>query len=166
MELSYRDAIIGLKNEYSGGVMYGEKSLNMNSVYGMNNGFMGSANVVCLNSTNSIHEAPACIAAPSVTMVANNVLSLGVEGRGDQSVPVRIYAPVELTIKAKHLLVRDVMMPVIPKKVSIICEQLTLLKSTEEEPPHFKIFKDGIVNKDAKIETIFDPLLIYEEGLV
>jgi hypothetical protein len=116
---------------------------------------MGSANVVFLSSKDSIiHEAPACVAAPLVTMVAKNVISLGIAGQGDQPIPVRLYAPQQLSITTKHLSVGDVMVLVEPQQGFISCKRLTLSKSTAEDPAHFEVVKSWVMNDDVEIETV------------
>ena len=61
--------------------------------------------VVFLSSKDLMtHEAPACVAAPLVTMVANKAINLGVAGQGSQPVPVRLYVPEQLSITTTHLL--------------------------------------------------------------
>lgn len=153
---SYGDIVIKLRDEYSGGSMYGGDTFSAHVGQSIsNNGFMGSANVVFLSSKDAIiHEAPACVAAPLVTMVAKNVISLGIAGQGDQPVPVRLYAPQQLSITTKHLSVGDVMMLVEPQHGFISCKKLTLSKSTEEDPAHFEVVKSWVMNDDVEIETV------------
>ncbi len=154
---SYGDFVIRLRDEYStGGAVYGGTVCSVhggNSI--SNSGFIGSANVVFLSSNNFIiHEAPACVAAPLVTMVAKNAISLGIAGQGDQPAPFRLYAPDQLSITTKHLSVGDVMMLVKPENGFISCKKLTLSKSTEEDPAHFEVVKSWVMNDDVEIETV------------
>lgn len=150
------DIVIRLKDEYSGGSMYGGHTLSAHAGRSiLNNGFMGSSNIVFLSSKNSIiHEAPACIAAPLVTMVAKNVLSLGIAGQGNQPVPVRLYVPDQLSLTTKHLSIGDISMLVEPQHGFISCKKMTLSKSTEEDPTHFEVVKSWVINDDVEIETI------------
>ena len=76
--VSHSDIVNRLKDQYTGGTMYGGDSLVLHAGETISNkGFMGSANVVFLTSKNAIiHEAPGCIAAPLVNMVAKNSISL------------------------------------------------------------------------------------------
>jgi len=145
-----------LMKEYSGGVMHGKNSLNVFAGKSIvNKGFMGSANVVFLTSLDSIsHEAPACIAAPLVNIVAKNVLSLGMAGQGSQPVPVRLYAPEQLTITVKHLSIGDLMLLVEPKHGIVSCKKLTLTKTKKEEPEYFEVIKSWVINDDTEIETV------------
>lgn len=150
------DVVIRLRDEYLEGTMYGEKQLFLyagNSIN--NNGFMGSANVAFFSSMNSIiHETPACIAAPLVNMIAKNAISLGMAGQGSQPIPVRLYAPKQLSITTKHLSVGDIMMIIEPKYGFISCRKLTLQKSTEEDPENFEIVKSWVIDDDVEIETV------------
>lgn len=145
-----------LRDEYSRESMYGGCTFSAHAGRSIsNNWFMGSANIVFLSSKDSIiHEAPACVAAPLVTMVAKNAISVGIAGQGDQPVPVRLYTPQQLSITTKHLSVGDVMMLVEPQHGFISCKKLTLSKSIEEDPPHFEVVKSWVMNDDVEIDTI------------
>lgn len=148
--------ITKLQSEYSGGVLYGGQSCVVHARESIkNNGFMGSENIVFLTSRDSItHEAPGCIAADLVNMVAKNVISLGMAGRGTQPVPFRIYSPKTITMTAKHLSVGDIMFLVVPDHGSISCNKLTLSKSTEEEPDSFELIKSWAINDEMEVEII------------
>lgn len=154
--LSMANILDKLKDEYSGGVMYGHESLVIHGAQCIgNNGLMGSLNVVSLSSLDAIiHEAPGCIAAPLVNMIAKNAISLGMTGQGDQPVPVRLYAPTQLSITTKHLSVGELMILVEPKYGLVACKKLTLSKSTEEDPYYFEIVKSWAINDDMEVEVI------------
>lgn len=154
--LSHADIVVKLRDEYSGGSMYGGQSFVAHAGQSIrNNGFMGSANVVSLTSLDSIvHEAPGCIAAPLVNMIAKNAISLGMAGKGDQPVPVRLYAPRQLSITTKHLSVGDLMILVEPEHGFVACKKLTLSKSTEEDPDYFEIVKSWAINDDMDVEVL------------
>lgn len=154
--LSSNEIVAKLRDQYSGGSMYGHELCSSYSAQGLiNTGFIGSSNVVFLSSKNKIvHEAPACIAAPLVNMVAKEVVCMGMQGQGEQPVPVRIYAPGQLSITAKHVSVGDIMMIVEPQFGFITCKKLTLSKSTEEDPAHFEIVKSWVLGDDTEIETV------------
>lgn len=149
------DSVVMLMNQYRGGVMYGENNC---SIYtkekSVNTGYFGSPNIVFLSSHGSmVHEAPACIAAKLVNMVAKNTIHLGMDGQGSQPCPVRIYAPDQFSITTKHLFVGDLKFLVNPENGFISCKNLTLQKFTEEEPEHFEIIKSWLINDDVEIET-------------
>jgi hypothetical protein len=146
--------ITKLRDEYSGGSMYGGQSLNIHAGTAVkNNGFMGSENIIFLSSKNSItHEAPACIAANLVTMVAKNTISMGLAGQGKESFPVRLCVPSQLSITTKHLSIGEVMLLVEPEHGFISCKKLTLLKPAENDPENFEVIKSWVMNDDAEIE--------------
>ena len=150
------DIVLRLRDEYSGGSMYGNQSLVAHVRTSINNtGFMGSSTVVFLTSMDSIvHEAPACIAAPLVNMVAKNTINLGMTGQGSQPVPVRLFAPQGLTITAKHLSIGDVSVLTEPKNALLSCSKLTLSKSTEEEPAYFEVVRSWAINDDMEVEVV------------
>ena len=117
-------------------------------------GFVGSKNALFLSSSDSLtFESPACIAAPLVTLVAENEIKLGVAGRGQKLPPVRLCASQQLLITTNHLSIGDVVM-IIPEsqRVFISCKKLTLSKSTKEDPPHFELIKSLIINDDVEVE--------------
>jgi hypothetical protein len=155
--ISQVSTVAKLKDEYLGdSIIYTNQTLNTfanGSI--INNGFMGSGNITILTSLKAITiEAPGCIAAPVVMMVAKNIICLGRSGQGSQSVPVRLYAPRQLSITAKHLSIGDVRILVEPEHAFISCKKLTLSKSTEEEPAHFEIVKSWAINDAMEIEVI------------
>lgn len=150
------DIILRLRDEYSSGSIYGHSSLTANARQAIRNGgFMGSSSVVFLTSNDSIvHEAPACIAAPLVNMVAQNAISMGVAGQELNSVPVRLFVTSQLTITTKHLSIGDVMILTEPKTAMLSCSRLTLFKSTDEEPDYFEVVKSWSINDEMEIEVI------------
>ncbi|NGX45256.1 MAG: hypothetical protein K940chlam2_00401 [Chlamydiae bacterium] len=150
------DTVNSLMSEYSGGVMLGRISLEVAARDTLkNNGFMGSYNVVFLTSRDSIeHEAPGCIAAPLVNMFAKDKLSLGVAGQGSQPVPVRIFAPAQLTLTSQHLSVGDIKFLEEPKSGFLSCKKLTLIKPTEDEPVYFDLIKSWVIDDETQIEIL------------
>lgn len=151
---TYGDIVTRLKGEYNGGIMYGIDALSLHSKDSISNsGFLGSSNVVFLNAQQSIiHEAPGCVAAPLVNMVAQNAIMLGVSGQGNQQVPVRLYAPNQLSITTNHLTIGDADLLVEPNHGFISCRKLTLIQFTEEAPPYFEILASYLMNDDVAIE--------------
>ena len=151
---TYGNIVIRLRDEYTGGSAYGGVTFTAHAGKSISNtGFFGSGGAVFLSSKDSIiHEAPACVAAPLVTMVAKNAISLGIKGQGDLPIPVRLYAPQQLSITTKHLSVGDVMLLGEPEHGFISCKKLTLSKSTEEDPAHFEVVKSWVMNDDVEIE--------------
>jgi hypothetical protein len=149
---------MGLRNEYSEGVCYAEHVLTAHADKSIiNGGFMGAGNVVFLSSLDLItHEAPGCIAAPLVNMVAKNVIGLGMVGQGSQPIPVRLYAPELLSMTAKHLAIGEIRLLAEPKHGLVSCKKLTLSKSTEEDPDHFEIVKSWVISDDVEVETARD----------
>ncbi|MBN9377476.1 MAG: hypothetical protein BGO14_10305 [Chlamydiales bacterium 38-26] len=154
--LSHADIVVKLRDQYLGGTMYGSQTFVTHATQSIiNRGFMGSANVAFLTSLDAIvHEAPGCIAAPLVNMIAKNSISLGMAGKRDQPVPVRLYAPTKLSITTKHLSVGDLMILVEPEHGFVACKKLTLSKSTEEDPDYFEIVKSWVINDDMDVEVI------------
>jgi hypothetical protein len=120
----------------------------------VNTGFMGSDERVVMYNEEITHEAPACIAAPVVTMVANKSIVLGLWGQRSADFPVRLYVPQELSIKAKRLYVGDIQFIVEPQVGSITCEYLLLARFTQEDPPNFELVKSWISNDDVNIEKV------------
>jgi hypothetical protein len=153
---SYKDIVLQLKSQYSGGNMYVGRFLLINAGESIvNSGFMGSETVVSLGSNDSIKsEAPACIAAPLVTMVAKNAIDLGVLGQRELRVPVRLYSPEQLIITTNHFSIGDLSFLVEPKKAYISCKKLTLIKSTDEEPSVFEKVKSFLMSDDCEIEVM------------
>ncbi len=96
--------------------------------------FWGSASIVNISSLDSITlEAPACVAAPLVSVVAKNAINLGMKRQGAEIAPVHFYAPKQLTLSTRHLSVGDISIMIDPKRVFIMCKKLTLLKPKGEE---------------------------------
>ncbi len=150
------DIVLQLRDQYSGGVIYGDKSFvaHVAKTF-VNKGFIGSSTVVFLTSHDSIvHEAPACIAAPLVNMVAKKAISMGVDGQGSQPVPVRLFATNELTITTRHLSLGDVMLLTEPNTALLSCSKLTLFKFTDEEPAYFEIVRSWSINDDMEVEVV------------
>lgn len=154
--LSHADTVVKLRDQYLGGTMYGSQSSVIHANQSIiNRGFIGSANVVFLTSLDAIvHEAPGCIAAPLVNMIAKNSISLGMAGKRDQPGPVQLYAPTKLSITTKHLSVGDLMILVEPEHGFVACKKLTLSKSTEEDPDYFETVKSWAINDDMDVEVI------------
>jgi hypothetical protein len=151
---TYGDIVNKLKGEYSSGVQYATDALSWNAKGSiLNGGFIGSSIVVFLSSDEAIiHEAPGCVAAPLVNMVALNAIMLGASGQGDQPVPVRLYAPEQLSITTNHLTVGAANLLIEPKFGYISCRKLTLIQFTEEAPPYFEILASYLMNDDVTIE--------------
>lgn len=150
------DPVLKLYNQYTRGSIYaGTRFVSFTKNRTINRGFMGSSNVVILCSENSIvHEAPACIAAPIVNMVAKNIISIGMAGQGRNPVPARLYAPEMLTITTQHLSIGELMLLTEPKNALLSCKKLTLSKSKEEEPDYFEVVRSWAINDDMKIEVV------------
>lgn len=150
------DMIDTFKNEYSSGVIFSKDSLSVFAKDHLrNDGFLGSHNVVFLTCQDSIvQEAPGCIAAPLVNMVALNRLSLGAEGQGSQPVPLRIFTPRQFTLTSKELSVGDVSFLTEPIHGFISCKKLTLIQRTDEEPSSFELIKSWLMDDATEIERI------------
>lgn len=147
--------ISSLKSEYDEGAKYNDIRTSIHGDCPIEiRGFFGSLNVVYLTNDHSItYESPACIAAPFVTMVAKDAISIGMKGNGDHNVPVRVYAPKVLSITTKHLSIGNLMLGK-TENGFISCKKLTLAKSTDTDPPHFETVKSWLINDDVEIETI------------
>jgi hypothetical protein len=148
-----------LRNDYTGGVSYGVQSLSAAAGGSIvNNGFMGSEAVVFLSANDSITmEAPGCVAAPLVTMVAKNAISLGMSGQGSQPVPVRLYAGNQLSITTDHLSIGDIALVTTPEHGMVFCRKLTLSTSQEHDPAYFEIVQSWLMstnNRDVEIERV------------
>ncbi len=136
--------------------LFDESQLSMFSGSSIgHNGFMGSLNVVFLTSQQSINfQAPACIAAQLINMVAKEAIKLGSEGQGFQQNPVWVYAPVQLTITTKHLSIGDLKFIESPNYGYVSCQKLTLKKFQEEEPESFEIVRSWLMNDDVEIVNL------------
>jgi hypothetical protein len=144
-----------LKEEYQDGVIYGDKSLlvHANGVL-INAGFMGSSQLVSLSSRDRIAlEAPGCVAAPLIDMIAKNVISFGQTGKQNHPFPVRIYAPLKLSVTAQHVVVGDLDLLVEPKYGLFTCKTLTFFQSTPETPDYIEIIKSWGLNDDMEVEV-------------
>lgn len=153
--LSHRGLIIKLRSEYISKAIY---SSERNSIHGEGDidysGFFGSENSLFLGSKKgSINlEAPACIAAPIVTIVAKGAITLGMKGKRGEL--VQLYSPDTLSFTATHLSVGDIKLMTIPTMAYISCKKLTLAKSSVEDPDHFEVVKSWVVKDDAEIEKV------------
>lgn len=153
----YKLPISNLRDEYRDTerkfAPYGYASQAKNPIE--RNWFFGSFGSVHLNTKESItFESPACVAAPLVTMTATKAINLGVEGRKNQPVAVRLFAPVHLAISAMEVSIGDLQLLQVPDSVHLNCKKLTLTYSAPEEPVHFEIVKSWLINDDTKIETL------------
>jgi hypothetical protein len=153
---SSADWIARLYSEYSEwGALFDVVCMERTGNYIVNNRFMGSYSVVYLTAFNSIiHEAPGCIGAPFVNMVAKRAISLGMAGYEVQPVPLRLYCPKAITIVTKYLSIGDVRLLEIPENGFISCQKLTLSKSKEGDSDDFELIKSWAINDDMEIEVI------------
>jgi hypothetical protein len=148
--------ISSLRDSYFAEKKYSEEGLKISqSELIVNTEFIGSLNFVFLKSGDFIaHEAPACIAAPSVTMIAQKAISLGSIGQGSYSVPVCLYASRELTIKTQMLSIGDLNILAEPEDVTVFCKKLVLSESMKKKAPdQFEIVKSWI-DDENKIEIV------------
>jgi hypothetical protein len=102
-------------------------------------------------------EAPACVAAPHVSMVAQQAINFGMTGRSSLCPPVRLYAPNVLSITTRHLSIGDVLLLVEPKSGFISCKKLTLPIPQEEYPDYCEIIMSCCINDDMEIEKVPRP---------
>lgn len=154
--LSSAETIDQLKAQYPGGVTYGPKSLNYNRQSLLRNtGFFGSANIVWLTSDSAIEfEAPGCVAAPFVNMLAKKSVSLGMKGQGARPFPVRLYAPKSLSITTNNLRIGDLQILEEPKNASVFCRKLTLSRLTDENRDCIALVQSWIVPDDVELQIL------------
>lgn len=152
-----QDRVYALKAQYQEEkIWYAKSVLNLHAERNVStDGFVGSANTVFMTAKDSIFlDMPGCIAAPFVNIVAKKVINLGMKLREDESMPVRLYAPKQLSITAKELKIGNIQIMVEPGVAFVTCKKLTLLQSTDEEPDYFEQIKGWVINDDVEIETI------------
>lgn len=119
-----------------------------------NYGFLGSSHVVFLSSRSSmVHDAPACIAAPLVHMVATKSISLGINSK-TLADKVVIYAPEQFSITTNHLSIGNIQLLVSPKHAFLSCSKLTLEKFEGEDPDYFSVVKSWLINEDVEVVKI------------
>ncbi len=145
-----------LKSEYSGGTLDGGFSHIAFSFGRINNfGFMGAREFLLMTTPEPItHESPACIASPVVKMYTLGTITLGLTQQSLMSIPVRVFAPEELTFIARHICIGNIEFLIEPRTVSIACQKLSFIKTTEEEPPCFEIVKSWTMSEKTEIEII------------
>ncbi len=153
--LTVNQAIDQLKSQYSGGIVFGDYSLTAFIKKDMSNrGFFGSRNIIFLHSATMRHVAPACIAAPLVNLVAKNIIEIGAE-KTDSSVPVRIFAPNQITISTSHLSIGKLLLVTEPQHGAIFCKKLTLTQHTEEQDTScFEVVKSWVAHDDTEVEIV------------
>ena len=134
--------IAALRSQYSGGVLFGRSCLTSQVAQDLNSsGFMGSNMVVSLISGRDIvYTSPACVAAPLVHMVAKRSISIGIE-QPESSIPVRIYAPRQLSLAADTVSLGDLQFVTLPQGAAITCRRLILQTTKDEEPEYFELVK-------------------------
>ena len=150
---TYKDNILQMHASYTGQKQYNDGYISLPSKSMKNWMFLGSAHAIFFSSRSKMeHESPACIAAPLVNMVAKEAISLGVNCRTSAD-KVVIYAPEQLSISAKHVIIGNIKLMVTPRAAFITCKNLTLLKSQETDPDYFSVVKSWLVNDDTDIEV-------------
>jgi FG-GAP repeat len=156
--ISYTEIVLGLKRSYLGPARFLEGHMSLPSKSMKNNSFLGSSHVVFLSSQSSMeHDAPACIAAPLVNMVAKNAISIGAASKTPAD-KVVIYAPEQLSLTTNHLTIGNIAFLANPKAAFISCSKLTLIKFEGEDPDYFKVVKSWVIDNKAKVDTVVKPL--------
>lgn len=151
-----REIVHQLSGQYTG-AMWGGEACTLYTAENLNNsGFIGSNTVVVITSLDSInHQAPACVAAPIVNMVAKNKINFGTKKESSSSIPVRLYSPIQLSITTKHLSIDDFTLVVEPNHAILSCKKLSLYKKpNEEDPSYFEVVKSWAINDEMEVEIV------------
>lgn len=152
--ISHEQTIIELKNQYKDPIFY-DKDVTLQANYIIDNGFKGSYNTIVFTSKDTMtFEAPGCLAAPMITMVARNAINLGTSMQRNELFPLRIYAPLYLSIIADHITLGDLDLETIPKLAIIYCRKLSFLCVEAQEIPVYEKVKNWKISTN-KIEMIF-----------
>lgn len=119
-----------------------------------NRDFLGSCDSLYLISQHSIViQAPGCIAAPLVTMVAKNAIRFGTENSNNLLPPVKFYVSDQLGITTRTLTIGDIQLIEEPADAFISCRRLKFLQYAEEEPWHVEVVKSWVISNDTEIQT-------------
>jgi hypothetical protein len=125
------DTLSSLRDQYKTRI-FEQNNYEANNEMMINGTFLGAGSSVSIISTETMtHLAPACIAAPKVSLVAGNAIKFG--DRGDKPYPVRIYAPKQLSIITQNLSIGDLSIVVEPEDASVYCNRLTFGPSSTEK---------------------------------
>lgn len=148
--------INNLMQQYSGGVQFGREYVQLSVEESMHNtGFLGSLKIVEINSNNEIKmEAPACVAAPRVNMVALNRIELGLQGQNNQPVPIRFFIPEKFSLSAKEIVLGKVHFLCKPNTATISCEKLKLIIFGQEGQENIDTVKSWLTNQCTNLEII------------
>ena len=150
--MSISEIILRIKREYTDGIMFNEGAFLIKSTKTIDNtGFMGSLNTVILNTDQIVMEAPGCIAAPVVNMVAKKIISIGMKGQGEHPVNARLFAPISLLMQTEHLSIGDLCVVSKTNYGAIFCEKLTFLLPKEESKKDRKCL--GLIDSVEIIES-------------
>lgn len=153
----YATAVDNFRREYRNEPLDNASKMKVNYNYRSieNYGFLGSHNVVSICCTHTIsQQAPGCIAAPVVHMVARESIKLGTEGQGDKFANVRIFAPEVLTVTTDHLFFGNVTFFRV-EKAHITCRKLTFYQRGETPPMNFEVVRNWLTYKDTQIKTVY-----------
>ncbi len=159
--LSSNDQILKLQAEYPKTEHFYENGLSVASPSHINiDSFFGSSSVLFLRANTDIHcEAPVCIAAPLVTLVAKKAIHLGEKGRGTHAQPGRLFASKQFCLVSPHIILGDFIFLGLPKAASIACKKLTLIRSKEETKSQakeeaFEVVKSWVMDDATEIEVV------------
>lgn len=121
-------------------------------------GFVGSEEALVITAEEGIQlEAPVCVAAKYVTLLARDRIAIGTAGQLSDMTPVRIYAKELLNISTEHLILGSEVQFVVfaattvfisCKKISIVCPH----GLSGGDPPLYPLLR--LWAKHAEIEVL------------
>ena len=151
---SFGYSIIDLLNqEYTSNQRFSQSKLKIECEKIIQDGFCGSAEELILKVDDAIVvEAPGCLAAPKIRLIAKEKLSLGTAKRSRIAVPVRIFSPESFFITTRHLVVGEVLFLVNPAEVRIYCNKVTFIQHELQPYDCMDHFKKWFINPHVKVK--------------
>ena len=123
-----REVIAALNEQYVGGTYEPEGVVQSYKGSATYTAFTGSNKFISILSTRSFRcESPACLAAPVVHIVAQDVLSLGLNE--PEKVAARFFAPRFLGLTAREIQVKHVNFVEKPNHGVVTCQKLVFEKN-------------------------------------
>jgi hypothetical protein len=129
------------------------------------NTFIGSSTSVSLHSFQSsiLYDAPGCLAAPVVNLIAQKSIRLGSHERSPYSPyesSLKLFATNILHIKTEHLIIGNMQLLAPPFAGVIICSKLTIINFSQEAASSLlAIIRKYLDNPAATSIEIVEPAL-------
>lgn len=128
----YHDTLRALYDQYTEGAVYMNDGIHVRSEKFEFSGFLGSDVEVELYARNSMSiESPSCLAAPKVTLTADQYIRMGLTLERESGLPVRLYAPEQIDIRARQVVFSDFALLTTPQNGSISAARLSIIQPRE-----------------------------------